>query len=249
MWRICKGTDRPARASHLRREARTSRGQMTHPDTEVLAEFRAGLITGRRGARIAAHLAGCDRCTAFDDQLAGVSALLASVPAPAMPDRVAQRLDTVLAAEVARRDDAERARGDSPARIPRPAPAAARKPRFPAADPARARPRGRRRRAGRGRLRPEPRRPRSSSDRRQLGGQRREPASSPAARPATPTRPHAASSVPAAGITRQFRRRDQPRPTTGGPTLAQQVEAELRAPAPRARRAAAPGRCAAACTG
>jgi hypothetical protein len=89
------------------------RGQMTHLDTDVLAEFRAGLITGRRGTRIAVHLAGCDRCTALDERLAGVSALLASVPAPAMPDRVAQRLDTVLAAEVARRDYPERAQGDS----------------------------------------------------------------------------------------------------------------------------------------
>ena len=76
------------------------RRQMTHLETDVLAEFRAGLITGRRGTKIAAHLAGCDRCTALDDQLAGVSALLASVPAPPMPDSVAQRLDTVLAAEV-----------------------------------------------------------------------------------------------------------------------------------------------------
>jgi hypothetical protein len=74
---------------------------MTHLDSDVLAEFRAGLITGRRGARIAAHLAGCARCASLDDQLAGVSALLASVPAPALPDSVAQRLDTVLAAEVA----------------------------------------------------------------------------------------------------------------------------------------------------
>jgi hypothetical protein len=93
---------------------------MTHPDTDVLAEFRAGLITGRRGARITAHLAGCDRCAALDDQLAGVSVLLASVPAPALPDRVAQRLDTVLAAEVARRDDAERARGDGASESPAP---------------------------------------------------------------------------------------------------------------------------------
>ena len=89
------------------------RGQMTHLDTDVLAEFRAGLITGRRGTKIAVHLAGCDRCTALDDRLAGVSALLASVPAPAMPDRVARRLDTVLAAEVARRDYPERTQGDS----------------------------------------------------------------------------------------------------------------------------------------
>ena len=60
------------------------RGQMAHLDAEVLAEFRAGLIAGRRGAAITAHLAGCDRCTALGDQLAGVSALLAAVPLPAV---------------------------------------------------------------------------------------------------------------------------------------------------------------------
>ncbi len=90
------------------------RGQMTHLDSDVLAEFRAGLITGRRGVTIAAHLAGCDRCTALDDKLAGVSALLASVPAPSMPDSVAQRLDAVLAAEVGRRNYPERAHVDRP---------------------------------------------------------------------------------------------------------------------------------------
>ena len=82
---------------------------VTHVDADALAEFRAGLITGRHGAKIAAHLAGCDRCAALDGQLAGVSALLASVPAPVMPEYVAQRLDTVLAAEVASRNDPERA--------------------------------------------------------------------------------------------------------------------------------------------
>jgi hypothetical protein len=94
---------------------------MAHLDAEVLAEFRAGLITGRRGASITAHLAACDRCTALGEQLAGVSVLLASVPVPAMPDPVAQRLDTVLAAEAARRtagaaspEQAERARADRP---------------------------------------------------------------------------------------------------------------------------------------
>jgi hypothetical protein len=93
----------------------SKRGQMTHLDTDVLAEFRAGLIDGRRGAKIAAHLAGCDRCTALDDNLAGVSALLASVPAPPMPDSVAQRLETVLAAEVTKRNNyAERGEVDRP---------------------------------------------------------------------------------------------------------------------------------------
>jgi hypothetical protein len=89
------------------------RGQMTHPDSEVLAGFRAGLITGRDGDRISAHLAGCARCAGLCDQLAEVSALLAAVPAPALPDAVAQRLDSVLAAEAARRTYSERAVGDS----------------------------------------------------------------------------------------------------------------------------------------
>jgi hypothetical protein len=81
---------------------------VTHVDAHALAEFRAGLVTGRRGARIAAHLTGCDRCAALDRELAGVSALLASVPVPALPDRVARRLEGALAAEVARRNDPER---------------------------------------------------------------------------------------------------------------------------------------------
>jgi hypothetical protein len=90
------------------------RGQMTHLDADVLAEFDAGLITGRRRARIAAHLARCDRCRALRDELAGLSAVLAAIPAQAMPDRVAQRLDRVLAAEVAHRNDSERTPADTP---------------------------------------------------------------------------------------------------------------------------------------
>jgi anti-sigma factor ChrR (cupin superfamily) len=75
--------------------------QLAHPDPEVLAEFRAGLITGRRGARISAHLAACDHCTGLCGKLAEISALLAVVPAPAMPATVTQRLESVLAAEAA----------------------------------------------------------------------------------------------------------------------------------------------------
>ena len=82
---------------------------MTHPDSDVLAEFRAGLITGRGAARISAHLSACERCTGLSDQLAEISALLAAVPASAMPDAVAQRLDSALAAETGPRDSAERA--------------------------------------------------------------------------------------------------------------------------------------------
>ena len=99
-------------------------GHLTHPDSDVLAEFRAGLITGRRSEQVAAHLAACDRCTAADGQLAEVAALLAAAPPPVLPERLAERLDTVLAAELARRDEAERAgtgQSGHPVKHPRPA--------------------------------------------------------------------------------------------------------------------------------
>jgi hypothetical protein len=81
------------------------RGSATHLDADVLAEFDAGLIAGHRAARIAAHLASCDRCTALSAQLAEVSALLAAVPAPAMPRSVTRRLDAALASEAENRLD------------------------------------------------------------------------------------------------------------------------------------------------
>jgi hypothetical protein len=85
-----------------------------HPESDVLAEFRAGLVTGRRRASIASHLAACDRCTGLSDQLSEVSVLLAAAPRPAMPDDVARRLDLVLAAEAAQRHSSERPVDDSP---------------------------------------------------------------------------------------------------------------------------------------
>jgi hypothetical protein len=105
--------NRAATESVHRREE-THEGHMTHLDAEVLAEFRAGIITGRRGAMLAAHLADCDRCAELGDRLAEVSAMLAAAPTPAIPGAVASRLDTALAAEVAKKDDTKRARGDSP---------------------------------------------------------------------------------------------------------------------------------------
>jgi hypothetical protein len=78
-------------------------GQTTHLDPDVLAEFRAGLIAGRRATALAAHLADCDRCAALDTELTEVSALLAAVPPPTLPADLANRLDMVLAAEVAER--------------------------------------------------------------------------------------------------------------------------------------------------
>lgn len=79
-----------------------------HLDADVLAEYRAWLITGRRRRAITAHLSGCAECAALDARLDQVSALLAATPAPALPDLVARRLDDVLAAEVQKPIPAER---------------------------------------------------------------------------------------------------------------------------------------------
>ena len=78
-----------------------------HCDADVLAEYRDGLLGRRRSARIRAHLAGCARCSALAADLAEVSALLASVPPPPMPDELITRLDGVLAAESAARAQAQ----------------------------------------------------------------------------------------------------------------------------------------------
>jgi hypothetical protein len=90
------------------------RWQTAHLDADAVAEFRAGLITGRRGVGVAAHLASCEHCAALGDKLADVSALLAAVPVPTMPDTAARRLDSVLTAEAAGRIYPERAGGDAP---------------------------------------------------------------------------------------------------------------------------------------
>ncbi len=73
-----------------------------HIRAESLARYRAGDRGGRKAARIAAHLAGCARCTALDEDLAGVTSLLASAPAPPMPEQVTARIQAALMAEAAR---------------------------------------------------------------------------------------------------------------------------------------------------
>jgi hypothetical protein len=74
-----------------------------HVSAEKLAEFRPGDLSSRHSARIRAHLAKCARCSALSEDLAGVSALLASVPPPPIPDHLAARIQTALATEATRR--------------------------------------------------------------------------------------------------------------------------------------------------
>jgi len=79
------------------------RRHSAHVDVSVLAELSAGTIGGRRAARLHAHLAGCQRCARASTGLSQVSALLASVPSPAMPAAVTRRLGAAIAEEAAAR--------------------------------------------------------------------------------------------------------------------------------------------------
>jgi hypothetical protein len=74
-----------------------------HIRADKLARYRAGDLGTRESARVRAHLDGCARCTAAADDLAAVSTILASVPAPPMPEDVTARIEAALAAEAASR--------------------------------------------------------------------------------------------------------------------------------------------------
>src|SRR5262245_13740039 len=74
-----------------------------HVDAETLARYRHEDLRRRRASRVRAHLAGCERCRALDEDLAGVTMLLADVQPPPIPEHLAARIQTALAAEAARR--------------------------------------------------------------------------------------------------------------------------------------------------
>lgn len=74
-----------------------------HPDTEEIASLAAGPISGLRARRLAAHVAGCDRCAAVSEQLGAMRSMLASVPSPALPDAFERRISAAIATEVAAR--------------------------------------------------------------------------------------------------------------------------------------------------
>jgi hypothetical protein len=74
-----------------------------HVSTEKLARSRDGELSHAAARRVAAHLAGCARCRADADALAGLPALLAATQLPPMPDHLAARIETALATESAHR--------------------------------------------------------------------------------------------------------------------------------------------------
>jgi len=80
-----------------------------HVDAETLARYRQEDLSPRRASRVRAHLAGCRRCRALDEDLAGITALLADAQPPPIPEHLAARIQTALAAEAARRVTAQAA--------------------------------------------------------------------------------------------------------------------------------------------
>ncbi len=74
-----------------------------HIGAKTLARFRQGDLSPRRSSRIRAHLAGCERCHALDEDLAGVTTMLADAQPPPIPEHLTARIQTALATEAARR--------------------------------------------------------------------------------------------------------------------------------------------------
>ena len=91
-----------------------------HATLDELARLGADDLRPRKAAKVGRHLATCQQCTEVSNQLSGVPALLSSVQFPQMPQSLATRIDSVLAAEAAQRVAAEPAteadRRDLPSR-------------------------------------------------------------------------------------------------------------------------------------
>jgi hypothetical protein len=100
-----------------------------HVSAETMARYRQGDLNERRSSHIGTHLAGCDRCSALNQDLGGVTTLLASAKPPPMPDDLTARITRAIAAESARRSAAPQAA--QPSAVPhRHAPRRSRLPRI-----------------------------------------------------------------------------------------------------------------------
>src|ERR1700691_3218882 len=74
-----------------------------HVSAEAMARYRQGDLNQRRTSHIGTHLAGCERCSALNEDLGGVTTLLAGVHPPPMPEDLTARITSAIAAESARR--------------------------------------------------------------------------------------------------------------------------------------------------
>lgn len=74
-----------------------------HVSAEIMARYRQGDLNERRSSHISTHLARCGRCSALNQDLGGVTTLLASAQPPPMPEDLTARISGAIAAESARR--------------------------------------------------------------------------------------------------------------------------------------------------
>jgi hypothetical protein len=74
-----------------------------HVSAETLARYRQGDLSPRQSSRIGAHLSGCARCSELNEDLGGVTTLLASVHPPPIPHDLTSRIQSALASEAAQR--------------------------------------------------------------------------------------------------------------------------------------------------
>ena len=74
-----------------------------HVSAETLARYRQGDLSPGRSARIGAHLSGCSRCSELNEDLGGVTTLLASVHPPPIPHDLTTRIQSALASEAAKK--------------------------------------------------------------------------------------------------------------------------------------------------
>jgi hypothetical protein len=73
--------------------------RLGHPDPEVLACFRAGMLCERRSRRMSAHVARCPRCAVMCARLDAVVAALATASAPVLPTAAERQVISAIDAE------------------------------------------------------------------------------------------------------------------------------------------------------
>lgn len=90
----------------------------SHPEVEALAFFAEDLLEPDEERSVADHIETCAICATTIDELAGVTRVLADVPAPTMPQDVADLLDGRICEAVSERAAAERPTGGRDATRP-----------------------------------------------------------------------------------------------------------------------------------
>jgi hypothetical protein len=89
-----------------------------HATADELALLTEGELRRRKAAKVAAHVAGCARCTRVRTELAEVSVLLAATPYPSLPRSTSLRIEAAMRVEVSRRLAAVPATGSGKRDLP-----------------------------------------------------------------------------------------------------------------------------------